>query len=113
MPDQPRSFDGCRTKVVFASLLVGVLFAGSPSPALAHAGLVAANPPPGIGIPQAPGEVVLRFSEPLNFDLSRIEVLDESGRPVTVGPALPVEGDPRAMRRSSASSSRGSTKSDG
>ncbi|MGH2659389.1 MAG: hypothetical protein ACRDHS_06930 [Actinomycetota bacterium] len=37
-----------------------------PAPAGAHAGLVASTPSPGIGLPQAPGAVVLRFSEPLN-----------------------------------------------
>lgn len=65
----------------------------------AHAGLVASNPSPGIGIPQPPGAVVLRFSEPLNRGLSTIAVLDMSDRDVGEGETLAVVGDERAMQR--------------
>lgn len=69
------------------------------APASAHASFVAASPSPGHGFPQAPGAVALRFSEPLNLGLSRIEVLDGDGNDVGVGPTEKVEGDPAAMRR--------------
>jgi len=43
--------------------------------------------------------VVIKFSEPLNLSLSRIEVLDASGTDVGTGPTEAVTGDPEAMRR--------------
>lgn len=69
------------------------------APAAAHADLVDASPSPGTGLPQAPGGVVMRFTEPLNYRLSAITVLDESGEEVTDGATEPVEGDRHAMRR--------------
>ncbi|MEX2552157.1 MAG: copper resistance protein CopC [Actinomycetota bacterium] len=81
------------------SAFVLVILLALPLPADAHAGVVAANPSPGSGIPQAPGEVVMSFSEPLNLKLSRVDVEDGDGRSVVTGPTLGVEGDPRAMRR--------------
>jgi copper transport protein len=81
--------------------LLSLLLAPLALPALAeaHAGPIASTPSPGIGLPQAPGSVVLRFSEPLSYRLSRIEVLDQARQDVAVGPTIPVEGDPRAMQR--------------
>lgn len=70
------------------------------APAAAHADLFEASPAPGHGVPQAPGAVVLRFSEPLDRDVSRIRVTDEEGEDVTAGPTRAVEGDRRAMQRS-------------
>lgn len=77
---------------------VVVLVAGA-GPAGAHAGLVSASPGAGTGLPAAPGAVVLRFSEPLNRQLSAISVLDPSGRDVGAGSTEAVQGDPRAMQR--------------
>ena len=76
----------------------GVILTGG-GPASAHAGLLSASPGPGIGVPQPPGAVVLRFSEPLNLQLSRIQVQDRTGRDGGQGSALAVPGDPRAMQR--------------
>ncbi len=81
------------------SLAAAVLVIAAASPAWAHAELVQASPAPGLGLPQAPGAVVVRFNEPLNQRLSGIEILDPSGRDVGEGDTLPVEGDPQAMRR--------------
>lgn len=72
---------------------------GSPAAVTAHAELLLASPAPGIGLAQAPAAVVIKFSEPLNISLSRIQVLDVSGSDVGQGPTLPVAGDPQAMRR--------------
>lgn len=72
---------------------------GPAAPALAHAVVVSANPSPATGLPQAPGAVTLRFSEPLNRRLSRIRVLSHSGRDVGEGPTTAVTGDVRAMER--------------
>lgn len=79
--------------VLAATQLAGV------RPASAHASFVAASPRPGLGVPQAPGAVVLRFTEPLNRRLSRIEVLDGKGNDVGEGPTAAVEGDGLAMQR--------------
>lgn len=69
------------------------------TPALAHASFVSAIPRPGSGIAQAPGDVILRFSEPLVTAASRVEVRDETGTAVTDGSTEAVEGDDSAMRR--------------
>ena len=84
---------------LLASLVVGMLALGAPAAAVAHAELVLASPEPGTGLAQAPAAVIIKFSEPLNLALSRIEVLDVSGVDVGQGPTLVVAGDPRAMRR--------------
>ncbi len=81
-------------------MLAGVTFVlGSPSAVAAHAELILASPAPGTGLAQAPAAVVIKFSEPLNVALSRIEVLDSSGADVGQGPTLSVAGDAQAMRR--------------
>ena len=76
-----------------------MLLVGAPGVAAAHAELVLASPEPGTGLAQAPAAVVIKFSEPLNFALSRIQVLDGSVTDVGQGPTLAVEGDLQAMRR--------------
>jgi copper transport protein len=82
------------------ALLAAALFAvGAASPASAHAELLLASPQPGNGLAQAPAAVVIKFSEPLNLLLSRIEVLDASGTDIGQGSTLPVPGDDRAMQR--------------
>ena len=58
-----------------------------------------ANPAPGTGLPTAPGEVVMRFTEPLIMPASSIRVLDATGDEVGEGPTRAVEGDKQAMRR--------------
>lgn len=80
---------------VLATTTLGLLA----TPAFAHAELVKASPAPGIGLPQAPGAVELKFTEPLNRELSRIEVLDRAGRDVGEGATEGVVGDRAAMRR--------------
>lgn len=81
------------------SLTVAVIALAAPAAVSAHAELVLASPAPGTGLAQAPAAVVMKFSEPLNLSLSRIEVLDASGADVGQGPTQPVTGDAAAMRR--------------
>ena len=76
-----------------------ILTLAGPSAVAAHAELVLASPAPGTGLAQAPAAVVIKFSEPLNLALSRIQVLDSSGTDVGDGPTEPVAGDPNAARR--------------
>ncbi len=80
-------------------MAVGGLLVGAPAVAQAHAEVLLASPQPGTGLTQAPAAVVIKFSEPLNLSLSRIEVLDASGADVGSGPTEAVTGDPQAMRR--------------
>jgi copper transport protein len=68
-------------------------------PAAAHAEVVDTSPRAGTGLPQAPGAVVIKFTEPLNLRLSRIEVIDEGGVDVGQGGTIPVPGDPQASQR--------------
>jgi len=81
-------------------LAVAITFAlGVPASVAAHAELVLASPQPGTGLAQAPAAVVIKFSEPLNVALSRIQVLDASGADVGQGSTQAVVGDPQAARR--------------
>lgn len=89
-----------RTPVwLLALLFAAVSLVAAPATVQAHAELLLASPGPGIGLAQAPAAVVIKFSEPLNLALSRIEVLDSSGTDVGSGPTAAVTGDPQAMRR--------------
>lgn len=88
-----------RLRAVWAvCVAAGTLFF-STAPASAHATLVAATPAPGTGLPQAPGAVVIRFTEPLNPRLSRIEVLDDDDRDVGAGKTTLAGDDANALRR--------------
>ncbi len=84
---------------LFAALGAIALLLGVPAAAQAHAELLLASPAPGTGLAQAPAAVVIKFSEPLNLALSRIEVLDSTGADVGSGPTAAVPGDTQAMRR--------------
>jgi copper transport protein len=94
----PRARRGfLRALVLTAFGVLGLALAAGP--VSAHAELVLAKPPPGSGLPQAPAAVVIKFTEPLNLALSRIEVIDTTGTDIGSGPTEPVEGDPAAMQR--------------
>src|SRR6266540_4686010 len=85
-----------RLLIVLFGLAVAL---GSPATVVAHAEILLASPAPGTGLAQAPAAVVIKFSEPLNIALSRIEVLDRTGADVGQGPTQAVAGDAQAMRR--------------
>lgn len=84
---------------LIAALAIAAVLLGAPSVTQAHAELLLASPGPGIGLAQAPAAVVIKFSEPLNFALSQIEVLNSSGVEVGSRPTEAVVGDTQAMRR--------------
>src|ERR1700730_1891945 len=69
------------------------------SPASAHASLVGADPAPGTSVPQAPGAVVLHFSEAVDHVRSALTVTGPGGRDATAGPTQAVANDGRALRR--------------
>ena len=89
-----------RLRVVTTAMMVLAITLVGALPAWGHASFVSATPRPGSGLPQAPGEVVLRFTEPLIRDASSVTIRDDSGKEVVDGPTRAVEGDARAMRRS-------------
>ena len=87
-------------KSVLLVLLVTAFCLWLPAPAArAHAALVDAEPSAGTGLPQAPADVVIRFTEPLVPGPSRIAVLDEQGRDVAENTTRIVGEDRRTMRR--------------
>jgi copper transport protein len=63
-----------------AALLALLLVLLTPRVARAHAAVVEADPEPGAVLASAPGEVVLRFTEPLNTSLSEVVVVTPSGQ---------------------------------
>ncbi|MBI5671035.1 MAG: copper resistance protein CopC [Chloroflexi bacterium] len=71
--------------IVFLAIMIGT------GPALAHADLLRADPPPDAMLESAPAEIRLVFSEPLNADLSRVTLRAAGGVPVETPPA---EADP-------------------
>lgn len=60
-------------------LLASSLVLGLPRVSLAHAGVVSSDPDPGAELGSAPGLVVIRFSEPINAQLSRARVVAPDG----------------------------------
>jgi copper transport protein len=69
------------------------------APASAHAALVGAAPAPGSSVPQAPGAVVLHFSEAVDHSRSTLAVTGPGGRDASAGPTQAVPNDGRALRR--------------
>src|SRR5690606_35245026 len=64
----------------------------------AHANLLHAEPAPNSVHPEAPSEVVLTFSEPLDPQVSRIEILGADGQAVTSEAAIVDPADATIMR---------------
>jgi copper transport protein len=79
-----------------AALALVVLGASAAS---AHANLIGADPAPGASLPQAPGAVVLRFSEAVDHLRSTINVTGPGGREATSGPTQAVATDSQTLRR--------------
>lgn len=66
-------------RVAGALVLASSLVLGAPAVARAHAGVVSSDPEPGTELGSTPGVVVLRFSEPINEQLSRARVIAPDG----------------------------------
>jgi copper transport protein len=88
-------------RAALALTVAGVAVAGDaaamPSPVQAHAVRVASVPGAGVGLERSPASVTITFSEEPDPLLSRIEVLDASGRQFQKGPARTVRGRPRLL----------------
>src|SRR6476469_2685988 len=83
----------------FALVTLFTLVGFTGVPASAHAALISASPGPGATLPQAPGAVVLRFSEAIDLRTSAIAVTDAGETDATNGPSRGVAGDARSLRR--------------
>ena len=82
----------CRVAVVVASL-----FALVPASAQAHATLEETVPQRGAQLDSPPGEVVLRFSEPVEAAFGAVKVFDASGEEVQEGDAFRPGGDSKKV----------------
>lgn len=67
------------------ALAAALTLAIPPSAALAHANLAEASPAPDSALDSAPETVTILFTEPIEDALSKIRVLDRSGRRVDAG----------------------------
>lgn len=83
-------------RVLPAVLVAFLLWTAVTAPAGAHAVLQSSSPAHGSSVDAAPREVVLIFTEPVHPQTSSAEVLDASGRTVSVG--FEVASDSRTLR---------------
>lgn len=68
--------------LTFLALLVGILWWAMPQDASAHANLASSDPAPNSELDEAPSQVIIWFTEPIEPALSSIRVLDASGQQV-------------------------------
>jgi len=68
-----------------------------PNAALAHATLEGSSPPRGATVKQQPGEVVFRFSEPVEGNFGAVRVYDAEGARVDEGDAFHPDGEGRKL----------------
>jgi methionine-rich copper-binding protein CopC len=69
-----------------------------PSPAGAHAALIASSPVRRAALVEPPARVELSFSERLEAAYARLSVVDATGRRVDLGDAAVTPGDGRRLR---------------
>ncbi|MEW6153638.1 MAG: copper resistance protein CopC [Actinomycetota bacterium] len=81
-----------------AVLLTALWMALASAPASGHALLAASNPADGESLAEAPGSVVLAFTERPDFALTTVRVLDSSGKEVRAGKPEPVPDQPYQLR---------------
>jgi methionine-rich copper-binding protein CopC len=74
------------TRLRAAAALAAALLLASPVSARAHAGLVSSTPAAGDTLRQAPGQLLLRFTEPVDASSSGLVLLGWDGRAVTLAP---------------------------
>jgi len=86
-----------RWSPAFALALIFITSASLPSTAWAHANLERAEPAPGSALDQAPTELRLSFSEPVDSSFSRVQLLDAKGEQADRGDSHVAPDDPRQM----------------
>src|SRR5215218_365766 len=80
-----------------AGLALAAVSIASASGVSAHAYIEGAVPQPGTSVPQAPPQLRLTFTEPLDSSFSSIQVLDARRERVDRGDSRIAPDDPRAM----------------
>jgi copper transport protein len=78
-------------KILFVAAVAALLVA--PAAASAHATLEGSAPPRGATVREAPGEVVFRFSEPVEGNFGAVRVYDAEGEQVDEGDAFHPNGE--------------------
>ncbi|HYY89117.1 MAG TPA: CopD family protein, partial [Chloroflexota bacterium] len=84
-------------RAILSAALLLLAGAGMAAPAWAHANLERAEPVVGSALDQAPTQLRLFFSEPLESSFSRVQVLDAKREAVDRGDSRVAPGDPRSM----------------
>ena len=88
-------------QVLLAALLALLAMAGwwllFPSEAAAHANLASSDPPANSELDEAPGRIIIWFTEPIEPSLSEIRVLDASGKQVDEGDSAVDDLNPLVM----------------
>ena len=90
---------GRRFALTLASLviLLGVLWWVVPQDAAAHANLASSDPAPNSELDEAPAQIIIWFTEPIEPALSSIRVLDASGQQVDEGNSAVDDLNPLVM----------------
>ncbi len=86
-----------RKRLLFGLLAVLVYCAGATVTAYAHALLLRSAPAANADLPEAPAQVELYFSEPIQPGLSTVSVLDSNGKDVDLGDVRVDPTDPTRM----------------
>ena len=79
------------------ALVAAALWLAAPGGAAAHANLASADPSPNSELADAPGRVIIWFTEPIEPGLSEIRVLDAAGLQVDRGDSAVDDLNPLAM----------------
>jgi copper transport protein len=80
-----------------ALLGLTIVLLGWPTDVVAHAVLLRSDPPTGRTLNEAPSEVRLLFSEPIDASFSHVQVVDDAGNPVDRGDSHVDPNDEREL----------------
>ncbi|MDX1992864.1 MAG: copper chaperone PCu(A)C [bacterium] len=94
-----RSLMECKRLLLLALVTIVLLIAllPAPLPVQAHANLSRSEPSPNTLLAEAPAEIRLSFTEPLEAEFSRITLRDQSGAEVETPPAQVDPADPMQL----------------
>lgn len=95
-------------RVLSAAGLVAIVLVAWAAPAGAHAALKTTEPAAATAVPEAPGRVLLRFTESVEASFGAIRVFDASGSRVEAGRAFHPSGQASAVALTLPSLERGS-----
>lgn len=93
----PRVWRLAGAVAIFATLVAPALPGGAGGRVLAHAGLVASSPGAGAIVPESPDEIRLIFGEPLEAQVTSIDIVDLNRAPVLTRVGEIDPNDPYAL----------------